>query len=84
MINTMSPQPAADSSLEQQLLAMTLGVAQTHALGVAAQLGLADLLQNGPQSVAALASATRTHRSTLARLMAMLVHMGLFAEIAPG
>jgi len=80
----MSPQPAADSSLEQQLLAMTLGVAQTHALGVAAQLGLADLLQNGPQSVAALASATRTHRSTLARLMAMLVHMGLFAEIAPG
>lgn len=71
-------------ALAQQLLAMTLGVAQTHALGVAAQLGLADLMKDGSQSVAALAAATRTHLPTLARLMGMLAHLGLFAETAPG
>jgi hypothetical protein len=80
----MSPQPAADISLAQQLLAMTLGVAQTHALGVAAQLGLADLMKDGPESVAALAAATGARPPTLARLLGMLAHMGLFTETAPG
>jgi len=79
-----SVQPAADISLTQQLLAMTLGVAQTHALSVAAQLELADLMKDGSQSVTALAAATRTHLPTLARLMTMLCHMGVFAETAPG
>src|SRR5262245_52955136 len=73
-----------EAALAQQLLAMTLGVAQTHALSVAAQLGLADLMKDGSQSVAALAAATRTHLPTLARLMGMLAHLGLFAETAPG
>jgi O-methyltransferase domain len=73
-----------DVALAQQLLAMTLGVAQTYVLGVAAQLGLADLMKDGPRSVAALAAATRTHLPTLARLMAVLTHLGLFVEAGPG
>ena len=83
-MNAMSPRPALDSSLTQQLLAMTLGVAQTHALSVAAQLKLADLMKDGPQSATALATATRTHLPTLTRLMTMLCHMGVFAQTAPG
>jgi hypothetical protein len=84
MTNTMSPQPDADISLAQQLLAMTLGVAQTHVLCVAAQLGLADLMKDGPKSLEELSAATRAHRAALARLMGMLAHLGLFAETAPG
>jgi hypothetical protein len=84
MTTTFSLQPTTDSSLTQQLLAMTLGVAQTHALSVAAQLELADLMKDSPQSVTALAAATRTHLPTLVRLMRMLCHMGVFAEAAPG
>ena len=84
MTNTMSPQSAPDVSLAQQLLAMTLGVAQTQVLCVAAQLGLADLVHDGPKAVEALAAAIGTHAPTLARLMGVLVHLGLFAEPAPG
>jgi hypothetical protein len=82
--HTMSPQSAPDVSLAQQLLAMTLGVAQTQVLCVAAQLGLADLVRDGPQTVETLAAATGTHAPTLARLMGVLVHLGLFTEPAPG
>ena len=84
MTTTFSLQPSTDIPLTQQLLAMTLGVAQTHALSVAAQLELADLLKDSPQSITALAAATRTHQPTLGRLMTMLCHMGVFAETAPG
>ena len=63
---------------------MALGVAQTSVLCTAAQLGLADHVKDGPKSVAALAEATGTHLPTLTRLMGVLVHLGLFAETAPG
>jgi O-methyltransferase domain len=82
--HTMSPQSTPDVSLAQQLLAMTLGVAQTQVLCVAAQLGLADLVRDEPKTVEVLAAATGTHAPTLARLMEVLVHLGLFAEPAPG
>jgi O-methyltransferase domain len=82
--HTMSPQSTPDVSLAQQLLAMTLGVAQTQVLCVAAQLGLADLVRDEPKTVEVLAAATGTHAPTLARLMGVLVHLGLFAEPASG
>jgi hypothetical protein len=59
--HTMSPQSTPDVSLAQQLLAMTLGVAQTQVLCVAAQLGLADLVRDEPKTVEVLAAATGTH-----------------------
>ena len=58
MTNDILTQPPADSSLAQHLLVMTLGVAQTHVLCVAAQLGLADRVKDGPKSVEELAEAT--------------------------
>ncbi len=51
---------------------------------VAAQLGLADLLADGPQSIEALAVATVTHAPSLARLMRMLAALGVVAEAADG
>jgi hypothetical protein len=79
----VTPSPT-DSSLAQHLLVMAFGVAQTSVLCTAAQLGLADHLKDGPKSVAALAEATGTHPPTLARLLGVLVHLGLCAETAPG
>ena len=84
MTNDILTQPPADSSLAQHLLVMTLGVAQTHVLCVAAQLGLADRVKDGPKSVEELAEATGAHSPTLTRLMGVLVHLGLFVETAPG
>src|SRR6266542_2660340 len=84
MTNDISTQSPADSSLAQHLLVMALGVAQTSVLCTAAQLGLADHLKDGPKSVAALAEATGTHSPTLARLLGVLVHLGLCAETTPG
>ena len=81
--DTLTPSPA-DSSLALHLLSMALGVAQTSVLCTAAQLGLADHVKDGPQSVAALAEATGTHPPTLTRLLGVLVHLGLFVEPAPG
>jgi len=51
---------------------------------VAAQLGLADLLADGPRSIAELADATGTHAPSLERLVRMLAALGVVAEEANG
>ena len=84
MTNDLSTPSPAEGSLAQHLLVMALGVAQTAVLCTAAQLGLADHLKDGPQSVTALAAATGTHPPTFTRLLGVLAHLGLCAETAPG
>ena len=49
-------------------------------LAVAATLGLADLLTEGPQSADALAQATATHPEALRRLLWGLTSLGVCAE----
>jgi len=66
------------------LLRIGLGFAAAQSLSVAAELGLADLLASGPQTVEALASATGTEPSALRRLMRLLSAEGVFAEEASG
>ncbi len=56
----------------------------SQALHVAAQLGVADLLTEGPQTVARLAEATGTHARSLYRLMRALASEGVFVEDAQG
>lgn len=51
---------------------------------VAAKLNIADLLVNGPKSVAALAEATGCHAPSLYRLMRALASEGIFEETLPG
>ena len=84
MTDALSSPFPLDSSLAQHLQVMILGAAQTSVLCVAAQLGLADHLKDGPKSVAELAEVTRTHPPTLARLMGVLAHLGVCAETATG
>jgi hypothetical protein len=52
----------------------------SQALNVAAQLGVADLLKDSPQTVSHLAEATGAHPRALYRLLRALASEGVFAE----
>jgi len=53
----------------------------TKPIYVAAELGIADLLHDGPMNVEALARKTDTHAPTLYRLLRALSSVGIFAEM---
>lgn len=52
----------------------------SRAIYVAVELGIADLLANGPRSAADLAEATNTHAPSLYRVLRLLASEGVFAE----
>jgi hypothetical protein len=79
---TPSPQSVEDT-FRNHLLSMTLGVAQTQLLSVAAELGIADLVKDGPRSIEALATETGTEVSVLARALRGLAGIGVLAETGP-
>src|SRR5262245_58874027 len=56
----------------------------TQALYVAAKLGLANHLKDGPRTAEALASATGTHPPSLYRLLRALASVGVFTESPSG
>jgi SAM-dependent methyltransferase len=66
------------------LLDLLNGYRVTQALYVAARLGIADQLSDGPKDGDQLARATRTDARSLRRLLRALVSFGLFAEEADG
>jgi O-methyltransferase domain/Dimerisation domain len=65
-----------------------LRLASSHWVGqavhVAAKLGVADLLEDGPKTPAALAEATGAHAGALHRLLRALASLGVFAEDGAG
>jgi hypothetical protein len=63
---------------------MTNGYWTTQIIYVAAKLGIADLLKDGPQGIDALAQATQTHAPSLYRLMRALAGLGVFVEDEDG
>jgi Dimerisation domain len=56
----------------------------SQALHVAAHLGIADLLAQGPQTPEALAAKARTHGGSLRRVLRLLASAGVFTEGANG
>jgi SAM-dependent methyltransferase len=52
----------------------------SRAIYVAAKLGIADLLKDGPRHITDLAAATHSHAPSLRRLMLLLVSAEIFAE----
>ncbi|MBV9227771.1 MAG: methyltransferase, partial [Chloroflexi bacterium] len=66
--------------LFMQIMTMHMGYMASQAIRTAAELRLADLVQEGPKSTAALASATGTHEGNLYRLLRALVSLGVFSE----
>src|SRR5580700_1652128 len=72
-------QPDAAAHLFQ----LATGYVVSSALWVAAELGIADLLKNGPRPVVELAAQTRTDEGALYRTLRLLAMVGIFAEIEP-
>jgi len=68
---------AAELSPRDTLLRMTNAFQASQAIHVAATLGIADLLEDGPRSVDELAQATGTHSPTLYRLLRALASVGV-------
>jgi hypothetical protein len=74
--------PAA--RLGEQLRHLVFGYRISQAVGVAAELGIADLLSNGPRNAEELASATGAHTPPLYRVLRLLASEGVFAETEDG
>jgi hypothetical protein len=64
------------------LLRLVNGYQVSQAIHVAAKLGIADLLADGPRGSDDLAAATDTHPPTLYRLLRALASVGVFREEA--
>lgn len=62
------------------MLNLIVGCWVSQSISVAAKLGIADLLEDGPRSPADLAQATQTHPRALYRLLRALASLGIFAE----
>lgn len=75
--STSQPDPA------QQLFQTASGYVLSSALWVAAELGIADLLKNGPQPASFLAKQTKTNEDALYRTLRLLAMIGIFAETEP-
>jgi hypothetical protein len=81
-----NPENAAPISLDPEtpqadsLLAMMLGAAQTQLIRLMAQLGIADLLKEGPQSAENIANATGAQTLPLLRVLHALARLGLVEE----
>jgi O-methyltransferase domain/Dimerisation domain len=75
---------ASEPSPRDTLLRMTNAFQVSQAIHVAATLGIADLLEDGPRSADELAGATDTHAPTLYRLLRALASVGVFTEEPEG
>ena len=67
-----------------QMLQMLAGFQVSQALYVAAKLGVADRLVDGPRSVADVADTVGADAASLRRLLRTLASFGVFTEPEPG
>jgi hypothetical protein len=83
VVTEIANRPASTSPVEL-VMGMALGYLVSRSLHVATELGIADILKDGPKSIAALATATGAHRQSLYRLLRTLAAQGVFAEDGEG
>ncbi len=81
MLESVHILSAWPSNPQEEMTRLFRGYWTSQAIYVAAELGLADLLDAGPRTVADLAAATGTHEPTLYRVMRWLASEGVFAEL---
>jgi hypothetical protein len=81
-VTSQAPQPAVAAATTLRQLIM--GFRVTQLIHVAAKLGLADHLQQGPQTVQALAQVVGAEPQALYRLLRALASLGIFTETAEG
>lgn len=66
------------------MLNLITGYWNSQMIHVAARLGVADLIKDGPKSAAELATLTGSHAESLYRVLRALASLGVFAEDAEG
>lgn len=80
MSNAASTPPNTAASPSAALSRLINGFRVSQMIGVAAKLGLADLVADGPKSSAELAERTGMHAPSLYRLLRALSSVGVFVE----
>src|ERR1700691_4065829 len=70
----------SERAAARTLLQMIWGIHISRAVYVAAELGIADLLADGPMSAADLARGTGTQAPSLYRVLRLLAALGVFEE----
>jgi len=78
------PQAAKDVPPQVKLLQMMNAYRLSQSISVAAKLGIADLLTDGPKNTEELAQVTATDAQSLYRLLRSLASFGIFAEDEAG
>ncbi|MBA2448838.1 MAG: methyltransferase [Chloroflexi bacterium] len=84
MSRPSEPQGGDVAQAQAALQQMSNGYWATQIIYVAAKLGIADLLKDGPRGIHALAESTETHAPSLYRLMRALAGLGVFRENEAG
>ena len=74
------PQGAGGMPPQVKMLQMMNAYRLTQSISVAAKLGIADLVADGPKSSEELAQATGTHAPSLYRLLRAIASFGIFVE----
>lgn len=74
------PSDGGEFSAPEILRRMIMGYFLSQAIYVAAKLGIADLLVEGPRDVGVLAAATGTHPGSLFRVLRLLAGAGIFIQ----
>jgi len=74
------PAPAKKASDPMTLMNLTAGKWVSQAIAVAAELGIADLLKDGPRTAADIARTANASEDGVYRLLRALGSVGLFAE----
>lgn len=81
--DTQVPPRTCDASPPMQMMEMLYGALATQMISVAAELGIADLLAQGPLPVDDLAAAVGANPGALFRLLRALASLGVFSETGP-
>src|SRR5687768_5479536 len=65
------------------IMQLAMGAMVTQAIGVAAKLGVADVLADGEKHIDEIASAANAHSPSLYRILRSLASLGVFTETRP-
>jgi hypothetical protein len=84
MTDTVTTDAAGKMRLRAAFIERIGGYMTAHAMGVAAELKIADLIKDGVRPSTELAAETGTHEPSLRRLLRMLAAVGLTVEPEPG
>src|SRR5438270_13095564 len=83
-VESEHPDLDSDRSLPDQLSRLIMGGRITQIIAVGTELGIPDLLKDGPRTGDELAAATLTHAPSLHRLMQALAALDLVGLEAAG